>query len=234
MARGDTRPFDPASVPALAGCADATRSALAAAEPATFAPGARLWTLGAAAPLVVLVKGAIKLERPPVVVDVARGPALACDVGFADEAPATTDAIALRASIAIVLTRADARRLRDPALDAAARAAVYALHRAFARRVDATVRGDVDKRLVAVIVELAERFGASVGGGLFVALPLRRRDLAAMVGATPETASRVLARLEEAGLVRARREGLWVAASVLRPGLREHGRRNRNAERERE
>jgi CRP-like cAMP-binding protein len=115
------------------------------------------------------------------------------------------------------MTRDAVRRLHDPALDAAAHRAVWAGYRARARRIEAMISGDVDQRLLAVVADLAERFGTVVGSGSFVALPLRRRDLAAMVGAKPETASRVLSRLEKEGVLRSRRDGIWVSASVVRP-----------------
>lgn len=217
MARGDTRSADPSGVPALAGCAPATLAALSEIAPTALRPRARAWEADRPAPLLILLKGALAIERAPIVIDVARAPAVCCDVGFLDGGAATSDAVALRASIAIVVSREAARRLRDPALDAAAEQAVLAGYRARATRIEAMVRGEVDRRLLGVVADLAERFGTAVGGGWFVALPLRRRDLAAMVGAKPETASRVLARLEKDGVLRSRREGLWVAANVLRP-----------------
>ena len=67
----------------------------------------------------------------------------------------------------------------------------------------------------AVLGDLARRYGASVNQGRFVGMPVRRNDLARMVGVTLETASRILARLEREGTIRSRREGIWIAADVI-------------------
>ena len=63
--------------------------------------------------------------------------------------------------------------------------------------------------MVHLLDHLARDFGTPVGGGRFIALPLRRQDLAAMVNATTETVSRLLARLEREGKARTTRDGIW-------------------------
>lgn len=59
----------------------------------------------------------------------------------------------------------------------------------------------VRRRLLAVLLELRGPFGtAAPDGTLTVELPISRRDLASMVGATPETLSRAITELTREGL----------------------------------
>lgn len=61
----------------------------------------------------------------------------------------------------------------------------------------------VRRRLLAVLLELRGPFGSAAPDGvLTVELPISRRDLASMVGATPETLSRVIAELTRDGAAR--------------------------------
>lgn len=62
--------------------------------------------------------------------------------------------------------------------------------------------GDLAERVLAIIQMLADEQGESDGeGGLVVHMPLSWRDVAAMVGSSPEVISRLLKRLSEAGRV---------------------------------
>lgn len=76
---------------------------------------------------------------------------------------------------------------------------------AVTRRLDATERMlgqtslDVEARLAAYLLDLPARWHDGVGT---VELPLAKRDVAALLGTTPETLSRRLAALADAGLVR--------------------------------
>ena len=56
---------------------------------------------------------------------------------------------------------------------------------------------------------LALAHGTPLGQGRFIAIPLRRRDLANMVNATTETVSRLLAKFEREGQARSTRDGIW-------------------------
>jgi CRP-like cAMP-binding protein len=58
---------------------------------------------------------------------------------------------------------------------------------------------------------------------VFVALPLRGRDAASLLGTTTETISRVLAAWKRSGRVRASRDGVWIRARE--PGRRYAGTR---------
>lgn len=152
--------------------------------------------------VLVLLKGAIKLERSPIVLDVLRAPAIVSTLGAAS-------AIALRASSGVVI---DAGRTAEvPGLVRAVDVATADFLRATVRCIDALVIGSAEERLLRVLSHLAERYGTPIGKATFIALPLRRRDLARMVGITLESASRVLARLEREGKLRTKREGLWLS-----------------------
>jgi CRP-like cAMP-binding protein len=66
----------------------------------------------------------------------------------------------------------------------------------------------VEQRLAAVLLRLAAKLGETRGGGVLIQLPLSRQDLAAMVGSTTETVSRVMSRFAEDGLIKSGRK--WV------------------------
>lgn len=63
-------------------------------------------------------------------------------------------------------------------------------------------------RIATVLIKLAERLGEKTEKGTLIQSPLSQQDLAAMVGATPETVSRVMARLKRDGLVDSGRQ--WI------------------------
>lgn len=67
---------------------------------------------------------------------------------------------------------------------------------------------DVRARIATVLLKLAERIGDVDGQGVLIRSPLSRLDLAAMVGATSETASRVMADFKRDRLVDSGRQ--WV------------------------
>jgi hypothetical protein len=77
------------------------------------------------------------------------------------------------------------------------------------RRVDEIVSGPVDERVTNLLDSLAHAHGTPLGQGRFIAIPLRRRDLANMVNATTETVSRLLAKFERDGQARSTRDGIW-------------------------
>jgi CRP/FNR family transcriptional regulator len=57
----------------------------------------------------------------------------------------------------------------------------------------------VRQRVARALVSLRGRFGEVVGGRLEITLPLSRRDLASLVGASPETVSRAVGELAACG-----------------------------------
>lgn len=61
--------------------------------------------------------------------------------------------------------------------------------------------GKVESRLAAVLLILADSYGEAVKGGITLAVPLTRQDLAEMSGTTVETAIRVMSRWQKEKLV---------------------------------
>ena len=72
---------------------------------------------------------------------------------------------------------------------------------------------DVRTRVATALLKLAERLGDADEQGILIRAPLSRQDLAAMVGATPETVSRVMADLKREGLIDTGRQWVRVLAS---------------------
>lgn len=184
---------------------------------------------GVASPGVLIVlRGALKSvrrteadERSPsakkrhhgdfVLLDVLRAPCLHVDSGLLDGTGAPASIITLRASLVAVFDWSELRRImqNEPTFTEKMFNHLAGRERALVRRVDELALGPVDERVVHLLDHLARDFGTPVGGGRFIALPLRRQDLAAMVNATTETVSRLLARLEREGKARTTRDGIW-------------------------
>ena len=184
---------------------------------------------GAASHLEVLARGAIKVVRTTkhalgestVMLEVARAPAILLGASFFDGQPEAAAAITLRASHVIALERRVVLRLAGmyPTLGRALMAHLAHSVRRHVRRIDEVASGPVDDRVRHLLEGLAQDHGTPFGQGKFIALPLRRRDIACMVNATTETVSRVLARFEREGLTRSTRDGIWlkVQPASLRP-----------------
>jgi CRP-like cAMP-binding protein len=174
---------------------------------------------GAVATTVVfLVRGAAKAVRKPsidgaddVVLDVMRAPHVVGDVSTLDGRPSTASVVTLRSSVIVVMERAAVAEIvsHSPLLaQFFLRRAADEL-RAHVRRIDELVSGSVDERVKHLLEGLARTHGTPLGQGHFIALPLRRKDIANMVNATTETVSRLLAKFERDGLVRSTRDGIW-------------------------
>lgn len=71
-----------------------------------------------------------------------------------------------------------------------------------AARLVAIAYGNVRSQLVSVLLELGERHGVQEGGGIRINIPLSLRDVAEMIGCTPQTASEELHKLAKKGLVK--------------------------------
>ena len=182
--------------------------------------------------IVALVRGAAKMIRrssidgaDPVVIDVMRAPSFVADVSALDGQPATASVITLRSSHLLVFEAAAVKRLlpRSPPLAQFFLLQVAKSVRAHVRRIDELVSGSVDERVKHLLDSLARGHGTPHGQGRFVALPLRRRDIACMVNATTETVSRLLAKFEREGLVRSTRDGIWVRTKMTPPLGTERG-----------
>jgi CRP-like cAMP-binding protein len=175
---------------------------------------------GVASPaLTILVRGAAKVVRTTrtdkdestVVLDVMRAPCIVADSSVIDGAPALASVVTLRSSHVVSIDRrAVMRLLQLHPLFARALLTRFAQEvRGGVRRVDEIVAGPVDERVVNLLDSLAQAHGTPLGAGRFIAIPLRRRDLANMVNATTETVSRLLAKFEREGQARSTRDGIW-------------------------
>ena len=220
-----TIPFDIASelrlVPGLEGLGEeAFREIVAAATqrhvPASF-PLVEQGVVSTG--IVALVRGAAKTVRTalvegaaPVVLDVMRAPAFVAELSVLDGCPAAASVITLRSSHFISIEAAALKSLmrRSVAISDFFVQQSAQLSRALVRRIDELVTGSVDERVKHLLKSLARAHGTPHGQGRFIALPLRRRDIACMVNATTETVSRLLAKFEREGIVRSTRDGIWV------------------------
>lgn len=96
--------------------------------------------------------------------------------------------LATHGRVALLLMRLLADRLRD----------------ADRKRIEFGAQ-DTKGRVAARLVELAERFGAPVAGGIQIALPLSQDELAGWVGSSREAVSKALGSLRAAGWIRTSR-----------------------------
>lgn len=186
-----------------------------------------------ASSLDVLVRGAAKTVRTTatsdgdsiVVLDVVRAPAVLLDAGLLDGAAASASVVSMRASHLLSIDRRAALKLAAVHSTLARVLLGQLAHsvRRHVRRIDEVASGPVDDRVRHLLDGLAHEHGTPFGHGRFIAIPLRRRDIACMVNATTETVSRLLARFEREGQVRSTRDGIWwrgaegVATSVPGP-----------------
>lgn len=188
--------------------------------------GVALVEQGTASPaMVLLLRGAAKVTRTTpttgggseaqVVVDVMRAPCIVGDVSVLDGLPATATVTTLRSTHLAVIDRRIVHRISasHPTFARALLTRAAQDLRAHTRRIDEIVGGPVDERIHHLLDSLAENHGTPLGQGRFIAIPLRRRDLACMVNATTETVSRLLAKFERDGLARSTRDGIWWRAS---------------------
>ena len=191
-------------------------------------PGATVVEQGSTAShLEVLVRGAVKVVRTTrhslgetsVVLEVARAPAILGGASLFDGQAEPASVIALRASQVLSVDRRTVLRMvaQHPAFSRSIFAHLAQSVRRQVRRIDEVASGPVDDRVKHLLEGLAHEHGTPFGAGRFIAIPLRRRDIACMVNATTETVSRVLARLEREGLTRSTRDGIWLRVQAGTP-----------------
>lgn len=90
--------------------------------------------------------------------------------------------------------------------------ALAAHNRALQDKILISGCGTVPKRLAALLLTLAERFGEEMpGGGAFLPIALSRGELARFVHATLETVSRAMSAWARQGLVATREDGFHIA-----------------------
>jgi CRP/FNR family transcriptional regulator len=72
--------------------------------------------------------------------------------------------------------------------------------------------GDARTRMAAQLLDLAERYGTPAAKGITLDLPLRRAELASLVGLSPETAIRLLSQFQREGLLEVQGRRLTIKA----------------------
>jgi hypothetical protein len=150
---------------------------------------------GEIAPPAVLVRGAIKMVLGrDLVIDVARAPLLVLEAPWKH--------VALRASLVVAAPE-------EVSIDAIARARTASTS-SLAARIEARAQPTIEARIEHLLSDLAKRHGTRLSGGTFLALPLRGRDVASLVGSTNESVSRIFAAWKRAGRIRATRDGIWI------------------------
>ncbi|GAC1353020.1 MAG: Crp/Fnr family transcriptional regulator [Polyangiales bacterium] len=166
----------------------------------------------------VLVQGLVKVAMGRVLIDVHRGPCLAFSAGAIEASPSQMSVIAMRPCDVAFLDRAVflAAATATPATAQRFADSIAREARSYLRRIPELVGGSVEERLVGLLDRLAERHGSPLDDGRYLALPLRRCDLAMMVHATTETVSRTLAEWERRGWLRSNRSGLWWGSRRVR------------------
>jgi CRP-like cAMP-binding protein len=168
---------------------------------------------------LALVRGAAKTTRTTrtetgksvVVLEAMRAPCIVPDPSIFDGLEAPASIVTLRASHFFAVERSVFLRVvgAHPTLSAALLSWLAKDIRSHVRRIDEVVSGPVDERVKHLLESLALQHGTPLGSGRFIAIPLRRRDIACMVNATTETVSRLLAKFEREGLARSTRDGIW-------------------------
>ena len=67
--------------------------------------------------------------------------------------------------------------------------------------------GRIEARLARLFLKLADQLGRPAPDGIFVPLPLARRELADLTGTTIETAIRIMSRWSKDGVLETRKDG---------------------------
>jgi len=73
-------------------------------------------------------------------------------------------------------------------------------------RIKQLSANSVENRIAYTILKLGEKLGVENDLGLLIQIPLTRYDIAGMTGTTPETASRIISKFKEVGLIKTGRK----------------------------
>lgn len=165
----------------------------------------------------LLLTGYVKeyraLESGAVAISGFRGPGdLVAEVAVVTRSPSQHDVTALSPGEALALDADDLHHASQG--HPGVRLGLLMTVAARATAAEATLaRNDVidtRERIVQALVELAERFGVHTPRGVVICLPLTQTELAEWIGASRETAAKVLHGLRERGLVETSRRRLVV------------------------
>jgi CRP/FNR family transcriptional regulator/CRP/FNR family cyclic AMP-dependent transcriptional regulator len=139
------------------------------------------------------------------------------ELALLDGGPRSATVVALEPVATAILNRADFLQLlrRSPVAVEGLLAALAGTIRRDSDELADLVALDVPGRLAKNLLRLSETHGRPVRGAIEIDLPITQEELAAMIGATRETVSKLLGRYEDRGVIE--RQGRRVV--VLRPDV---------------
>ena len=167
--------------------------------------------------LLFVVTGTVRVTIDRLCVEILRGPCLpALSSALFATASSPVSVSALHGCETVFLNRDAGRELLDASSDARAQLVALLAAEADGRleRLSHLVDGSVEQRTIAVLDYLADRYGDPLDEGRYVAIPLRRTDIAMMARASTETTSRTLAKFQRNGWLRTNKAGLWWSGAV--------------------
>src|SRR4029453_18492835 len=186
-----------------------------------FRRGEVFFHLGApAAPLFILMSGAIKIMLPSDTGDEAilatlRSGDVFGELALLDGAPRSATAVAIEASETAILPRAQFRELlaTEPAIRDALLASLAAELRRLTNHVEELHFLDITGRLASRLSRIASEAGRTQSDGTIrLPSPLTQGDLAAMIGCTRQSVNKLLGMFTDDGLIRLDRD------SIVAPG----------------
>lgn len=124
--------------------------------------------------------------------------------------PSTIEALIDSAVIAIAPQTVQQLMAQDPALARAFHALTLQQSIEVQKRLCEMMTLSVPERLAHCLLRIGREFGRETEQGLYLDVPLTRTHLADLVGTRFETVSRTLSQWERDGLVRSRRQQIWI------------------------
>lgn len=208
----------------LGPCSDETIDTAAShASSRTLAAGEELWREEQAArSFTVIVSGFVEIVRSaPGGADALIGifgPRESIGVSAVlEEGTYPAKAVALTALTAIAIEAAPILTLMraDPRIGAAINRSLLDHTDALRWKLDVMSAGTVPRRLAALFLHFADRFGDDdAEGQLFIPLALTRQHLSRLVGARTETVIRTLSRWNKAGILETTPDGFVITSEV--------------------
>lgn len=182
--------------------------------------GERIWSEGdTSGEFTFLADGRVKLVKGSeagrdVIVDVCGPGELLCSSAVCAFAPYCCSSTALEDAVeVIVIPRRDVLELLEhsPVASRAFLREVTARGLGLTERITQLASGQVERRVAALFLRLAEQVGTPRdAGGTWVPVTLSRQDLADLCGTTLETAIRTMSRLSRDGVLRTAARGFVV------------------------
>ncbi len=167
--------------------------------------------------VLFVVTGTVRVTVGRLCVEILRAPCLpALPSAFACPPASPVSVTALEGCETVLLDREACRASLDASPRARARLVTLLALEADARltRLAQLVDGSVEQRTIAALDHLADRYGDPLDDGRYVAIPLRRTDIAMMTRASTEMTSRILAKFQRNGWLRTNKAGLWWSGAV--------------------